>query len=316
MGFFVLLPLVLPLTSWPVARLAERRLHPRATTRLLVGVGVVLAACSTVCLGLLVVVGTAQLPGNPLPDAWSDREVRAAVPYDEMLGKASIPALVLLLGKCGSTLVRHRRVQRRVRRALEGLRDSRVAVLPDSAPYAFTLPGSRRRRSRIVVSTAMLDALEPSERRALFAHERAHLTARHTRMLLLSELAADAHPFLRPLRTAVAFGVERWADEEAAREVGDRRLTARAVGKAALLANGSPARTVPAVAGAGQVPRRVQALLDPAPSTRLWLPTTTAPGLVAGLAAWLAAAGAATSALSAANAAVALAAILHAATPL
>jgi hypothetical protein len=29
MGVFVLLPLVLPLTAWPIARLAEQRLRPR-----------------------------------------------------------------------------------------------------------------------------------------------------------------------------------------------------------------------------------------------------------------------------------------------
>ncbi|MGY1433952.1 M56 family metallopeptidase [Streptomyces reniochalinae] len=316
MGFFVLLPLVLPLTSWPVARLAERRLHPRATTRLLVAAGVVLAACSTLCLGLLVVVGTAQLPGNPLPDAWSHPQVRAAVPYDEILGKAAIPALLALVTAGGVTVARHLRVRRRVRRALGGLPPSPVAVLPDSEPYAFALPGNRRTRARVVVTTSLLDALEPAERRALFAHERAHLTARHPLLLLLAELAAVANPFLRPLRTAVTFGVERWADEEAARIVGDRRMTARAVGKAALIARNGPPRSLPALAGAGQVPRRVQALLAPPPTARLWLPPTTAPGLVAGLAAWLAALGAALSALSSANAAVALVVILQAATPL
>jgi hypothetical protein len=49
---------------------------------------------STLCLALLMVVGTAQLPGNPLPDGWSDSEVREAVPYDEVAGKAAIPALI------------------------------------------------------------------------------------------------------------------------------------------------------------------------------------------------------------------------------
>ncbi|MCZ9338891.1 M56 family peptidase, partial [Streptomyces sp. TRM76130] len=32
MGLFVFLPLVLPLTAWPVARLAEQHLHPRTAT--------------------------------------------------------------------------------------------------------------------------------------------------------------------------------------------------------------------------------------------------------------------------------------------
>lgn len=68
MGVFVFLPLVLPLTALPIARPAEQHLHPRGATRLLSLVGAVLAVCSTLCLGLLVVVGTAQLPGNPLPD--------------------------------------------------------------------------------------------------------------------------------------------------------------------------------------------------------------------------------------------------------
>ncbi len=74
---------------------------------------------------------------------------------------------------------------------------------------------------------------------------------------------------------------------------------------------------MPAAAGGGPVPRRVRALLAPAPAAGLLPPARgTAAGLVAGLAAWFAAAGAATSALSSANAAIALAVILHAATPL
>ncbi len=67
MGVSVFLPLVLPLTAWPVARLAEHHLPPGAATWLLSAVAAVLAVCSTLCLGLLMVVGTARLPGNPLP---------------------------------------------------------------------------------------------------------------------------------------------------------------------------------------------------------------------------------------------------------
>jgi hypothetical protein len=98
MGVFVFLPLVLPLTAWPVARLAAQHLHPRTATWLLSAVAGVLALCSTLCLTLLMVVGTAQLPGNPLPDGWSDPQVRAALPYDEVAGKAAIPALIAVLG--------------------------------------------------------------------------------------------------------------------------------------------------------------------------------------------------------------------------
>ncbi|MEZ3180194.1 M56 family metallopeptidase [Streptomyces pimonensis] len=310
MGVFVFLPLVLPLTAWPIARLAEQHLHPRTATRLLTGVAGVMAACSTLCLGLVMVVGTAQLPGNPLPDGWSDAEVRAAVPYDEVVGKAAIPALVVVLVACGRTLWRHGRVRRRAHRALAGLRETEVAVLPDDVPYAYALPGGRR--DRVVVTTAMLDCLEPTERRALFAHERAHLAARHHRFLLAVQLAARANPFLRPLRTAVAYTAERWADEDAAQAVGSRRAVACAIGKAALVSRGTPAATLAGLAAAGPVPRRVAALLGPAPTVRSWPSVFTS----VGVAAWGAAVGAAVSAMSSANSAVTMVFILHAATPL
>ncbi|MYW45162.1 M48 family metalloprotease, partial [Streptomyces sp. SID161] len=148
-----------------------------------------------------------------------------------------IPTLAVVTVACGRTLWRHRRVTRGARRALAGVPGRTVAVLPDGTPYAYALPG---RRGRIVVSTALLAALAPAERRALFAHERAHLTARHHRHLLAARLAARANPFLRPLCTAVGYTAERWADEEAARAVGDRRTVARAIGKAALLSPRPP----------------------------------------------------------------------------
>ncbi|MEY7978986.1 M56 family metallopeptidase, partial [Streptomyces pilosus] len=280
MGVFVFLPLVLPLTAWPIARLAEHHLHPRTATRLLTGVAAVMAVCSTVCLALVMVVGTAQLPGNPLPDGWSDPEVRAAVPFDEVVGKAAIPALCAVVVACGRTLWRHGRVRRRAHRALAGLRGTEVAVLPDAVPYAYALPGGRR--GRVVVTTGLLEQLGPAERRALFAHERAHLAGRHHRFLLAVQLAARANPFLRPLRTAVAYTAERWADEDAAQRVGSRRTVAHAIGRAALVSRGTPVPTLAGLAAAGPVPRRVAALLGPAPAVRRWPARFPGGGLAAG----------------------------------
>ncbi|MFJ9641119.1 M56 family metallopeptidase [Streptomyces sp. NPDC101178] len=312
MGVFVYLPLVLPLTALPIARLAEQHLHPRRAARLLATVAVILASCSLVCLGLLVVVGTAQLPGNPLPDGWSDDEVRDAVPHDAFAGKASILALVAVTMACGFTLHRHYRFRARAHRTLAGLPGGGdLAVLPDDVPYAYALPGSP---GRIMVSTAMLAALDPAERRALLAHERAHLEGRHHRLLLATRLAGCVNPLLRPLQAALVYSTERWADEEAARVTGDRRLTARAVGKAALISGPGPAAAaVAGFAAAGPVPRRVAALLGPVPPDRGWPPALTP----AGAAAFVAAAGTTVSALSALNAAVALFLVLEAAaTPL
>ncbi|MFI8161835.1 M56 family metallopeptidase [Streptomyces microflavus] len=309
MGVFVYLPLVLPLTALPIARLAEQHLHPRRAARLLTTVAVILASCSLVCLGLLVVVGTAQLPGNPLPDGWSDDEVREAVPHDAFAGKASILALVAVTAACGFTVRRHYRFRARAHRTLAGLPGGGdLAVLPDDVPYAYALPGSP---GRVMVSTAMLTALDPAERRALLAHERAHLEGRHHRLLLATRLAGCVNPLLRPLGAALVYSTERWADEEAARVTGDRRLTARAVGKAALISRPAPRGAVVAgFAAAGPVPRRVAALLGPVPPDRGWPPALTP----AGAAAFVAAAGTTVSALSALNAAVALFLVLEAAT--
>ncbi|MCG6497345.1 M56 family metallopeptidase [Kitasatospora sp. A2-31] len=334
MGVFVFLPLVLPLTAVPIARLAEQHLHPRGAARLLTSIGAVMALCSAVCLGLTGVVGTAQIPGNPLPDSWSDPEVRAALPYHETVGTAAICLLAAVAAACLRTAVRHLRVRARARRALgrravaggggvsgaggvagagaaaAGAADADdVAVLPDASPYAYALPGSP---GWVVVSTGMLAGLAADEREALLAHERAHLEHRHHRYLLATQLAGCVNPFLRPLQQAVAYSAERWADEESAQAVGDRRVTARAVARAALVSHRAPVPGFAAFAAPGPVPRRVAALLGPVPAARNWPPAHSR----AGVAAMVAAIGTAASALCAVNAAVALLLVLKAVTPL
>ncbi|MBV2154515.1 M48 family metalloprotease [Kitasatospora sp. SUK 42] len=318
MGFFVFLPLILPLTAVPIARLTEQHLHPRGASRLMTVISAVMAVCSVLCLGLIGVVGTAQIPGNPLPDSWSDPEVRAALPYHETVGTAAMWLLVLVGFTCTRTVVRHLRIRARARRALAGLPGGPagagdLAVLPDRSPYAYALPGSP---GRVVVSTGMLAGLAEDECEALLAHERAHLRHRHHRYLLTTQLAACVNPFLRPLQHAVAFAAERWADEESAQAVGDRRITARAVARAALVSHAAPAPGFAAfaapAAAPGPVPRRVAALLGPVPTARNWPPAKTP----AGLAAMVAAVGTAASALCALNAAVALLVVLKAVTPL
>ncbi|MFH9350240.1 M56 family metallopeptidase [Kitasatospora sp. NPDC017646] len=151
-----------------------------------------------------------------------------------------------------------------------------LTVLDDERADAFALPGRLRRPGqagepgRIVVTSGMLRALSGPERSALLAHERAHLAGRHHLFLALAEHAADLHPALRLLRAPLGYHLERWADEVAAAQVGDRAVTARAVGRAALAASRSPWPARPrlvAAAHSGPVPRRVAALLQPRPST-------------------------------------------------
>ena len=271
----------------------------------------VLAVCSTLCLALLMVVGTAQLPGNPLPDGWSDPEVREAVPYDEVAGKAAIPALVAVLagvyagGVAASAVcaagpnVPLRDCRPRPWRCCPTRSRTRTRCRrqtgPDRGDHRDAGPGSNRPSGGRCSPTS--GPIWPR---------------RHHRFLLTVQLAARANPFLRPLRTAVTYTAERWADEEAARAIGSRRTVARAIGKAALVSRGAPIATLAGFAAAGPVPRRVAALLGPAPAGRIWPPVFT----TVGLAAWGAAAGTTVSALSSANSAVTLFLILQAATPM
>lgn len=171
-------------------------------------------------------------------------------------------------------------------RALPGA--ASLVITRDQGAAAYTVPG---RPGRIVVSTGMLEVLDEPGRRALLAHEHTHLEHRHYLYTAAARLAATANPLVRPLAAAVDYAVERWADENAARTTGDRRQVATAIATAAIAAKHTRPRRSPALAlgavfsrtsavrldHAGPVPRRVAALLDPAPRTSL-------PALALGLA--------------------------------
>ncbi len=147
-----------------------------------------------------------------------------------------------------------------------------------------------RQRGKIVVTPSVLKVLSPAERRALIAHEQAHLTNHHQLYIQAAGLDAAANPFLIPAARQVRLLVERWADEDAALEVNDRLLTARALAKAALArrasqqsANRPPRFALPSAEHA--VTERALALTRPAPAPRRSLSnailTLAASGLLA-----------------------------------
>ncbi|GAA2912728.1 M48 family metalloprotease [Streptomyces thioluteus] len=257
----LLVPLLAPCAMPLLARHAVARLAPGAALRVLTLTVLVLAGSSLAALGTLVLTGLLRLP------VFAALE-KLVHPLD-----ANPAALPLAAPAAGMLAVCAWQLARSALRQAGGLRSARrsadarpaagdLCVIDSPGPDAYALPG---RPGRIVVTTGMLRSLGPAEREALFAHERAHLAGRHHLHLLVAELAAHCHPGLRPARAAVRLAVERTADEAAAAVTGDRRLTARAIGRAALAA--SAARTTrPAGAPAatsGPVPQRVAALLAP-----------------------------------------------------
>ncbi|MFI0966588.1 M56 family metallopeptidase [Streptomyces sp. NPDC021080] len=159
-------------------------------------------------------------------------------------------------------------LERAWRAAAEGTGHGDLLVVPGDDVDAFALPGYRGRSSRIVVTVGMLRALKPRERAVLLAHERAHLSGRHHLLFAVVDLSATVHPALRSLRGLLGFHLERWADEVAAATVGDRRVAAAAIARAALAGSqnrntggGYPMLSVTS----GPVPQRVEALLLPEP---------------------------------------------------
>ncbi|MGN5634046.1 M56 family metallopeptidase [Streptomyces sp. AC154] len=266
MIYAVWIPLLVPFLVVPAARRLADALSPRRAVRLLTATGAGLALCAVCALALLVVPGAARLSAvsaagefvRPLADAEPDLAVPLAA-----------AALALLLGCAAAVTRAARRHWTQLHRDADpvGLDDgSELAVLRDARPDAYALPGRPGRPGRIVVTTGMLEALDPGEREALLAHERAHLAGRHHLYLVAAELSARCHPALRALRAPMGYALERCADEAAAQAVGDRAVAARAIGRAALAARttgGTAApRPAPALAAAaGPVPRRVAALL-------------------------------------------------------
>jgi Zn-dependent protease with chaperone function len=162
-----------------------------------------------------------------------------------------------------------------------------LVVVRSSAVLALTLPATRTSPGRILVSDRMLRALDAAERRVLLAHERSHLHHRHDRYRRLVGIAANLNPLLRPTVGAVDLLLERWADEDAAREVGSRDLTARALARAAVAVGPGRQRLWQPSFAAQKVLSRVNALLAPAPAqgSRLAMVLPAAIGVISAAAA-------------------------------
>ncbi|MFG2937337.1 M56 family metallopeptidase [Streptomyces sp. NPDC048282] len=261
MRFDVYTPLLVSLLLPLVSPAVGRRVAPALAARVLASAAALTAAATTWSLILL----TTALVGDAPPlvrEAHEDGR-RLADPVPEVIGVAACLTLAVVVWRVQRAVRAERRTRRALRRLCAGHpRDTELVVAASETPQAFAIPG---RPGRILVTSSMLSALAPEERRVLLAHERAHLTHRHGRLVTAATLAAAANPLLGPVRSAVSFLVERWADEQAATAVGDRVTTARALARAALSARPGCALNFTDRA----VTRRIAAL-QTAPPPSLW----------------------------------------------
>jgi len=139
-----------------------------------------------------------------------------------------------------------------------GLVPSSVRLLPFDGPVAFT---TGLLRPVIVVSDGLMRALDPEERSAVLAHERAHASRRHAAALSAARIIARAFGSMPGVRVSVEFlatALEAQADDQATSSVGDPLIVARALATTARLSLERPAAVV-GVAG-GELSYRIRRL--------------------------------------------------------
>jgi Zn-dependent protease with chaperone function len=262
-----------------------RDLTPAVAVRLLVVASVVVAASSLVVLFVVALIWVGQLPVVANYYDWSAETLRSTDPLPIVVGVVSALLVAAILPCLATVALRRTRALWTARRACRRRARGGLVVVDTDRATAFATPVGG---GRIVVTTGLLRVLSADERRALLAHEASHLSHGHVWWVLAADLAAAANPLLRRAARHVNHTVERWADEDAAREVGDRQVVARALARAALHRHGSPAARRhlgrvafdaphgPALAAlGGQVPDRVRALLDPPPRRHSLLAAVT-----------------------------------------
>jgi Zn-dependent protease with chaperone function len=260
---------VLAVVAWIAFALTgprlARRLPPAAAARALATGAVVIAVSSVLMISSLAAPWIAQLPEFVELGPWSPAKLRSGSHMPVAAAICCATLVTAAVGRLAATTWQRAQAMAAVHRFCQRLPATADLVVGDSEqPEAFatSLPAGR-----IVVTTGLLRALSADERRALLAHERSHLDNRHAWLVLATDLAAAANPLLIPIARTVRRAVERWADEDAARAVDDRKLTARTVARVALLVHDS--QKVPALAAAGgDVPDRVRALLSAPPRHR------------------------------------------------
>ncbi|WP_248830886.1 M56 family metallopeptidase [Frankia sp. Mgl5] len=272
MRYMVWLPLIANVVVAVSSPTVTRRLSYRVKPAVLTAVAVVAAGCWLWCLTLVASSFLARLPevagrvrGAPASHVLAESPPPAVGAAAAVLVTAATGMLLVAAVRTGRDLAR---AERLVRQAPPG----QVMVVPGWMPDACAVGGITG--GRIVITTGMLDCLDPAEQDAVLAHERAHLAGGHHWLRITVACCAAVSPPLRRFPALLEAACERWADEHAARATERRRVLARALSKAALTTlrsrRGGPAEPSPPPATAcgfrhGTVTERIAALLEDAP---------------------------------------------------
>jgi Zn-dependent protease with chaperone function len=251
------------------------RLRPPVGVRLVVIASVAVAIAGLFVLGATGFTWAAQDPKVAAFGEWSPDQLRATDPVPRPEAGLSLLLFVAAVAAVIRLAAQRLRAMRQVRRTVLSCRpEADLLVVNDDRADAFTTASPR---ATIVVTTGLMDCLSEPERRALLAHERSHLRHGHIWWLVAMDLAVAANPLLTRTGAAVAHAVERWADEDAADRVADRRLVARTLARAALVRKHGPrAMAAALLAAGGDVPARIRAMLGPRPRGSLLASTVVA----------------------------------------
>ena len=258
-GAIVLASLLFGLAAPAVARQA-----PARTATWLLSTGSLLVAASALVVpSLLVLMAVGQMPVLAGLGRWSAGSLAHAFPGLTLVAVA--PGL-MLLGQAATLSVWAGTGGRRLIGAWRASRafDTSLVVIPDTRFVAFALPGWP---GRVVASRGLLQSLDGAQRRAVLAHEQAHLDQRHDLHRAAGAVAAAVNPLLGRVPSALRLATERWADETAAAAVGDRARVAETIGRVAIGCSGGHVPPAPAMGAAdADVARRVTSLLAGPPS--------------------------------------------------
>lgn len=267
----VVLPLVAAVVLRVAGPTAARRGGPATGARLLPLIALVVAATSLVSVGAAAGLLLAGNPALARVGRWSI----APIPWHQVdfgwvvgaVGVLLAGAAVTATAVHAASLLRELAAAGRLHRVPGADLVGDLVTVDDTHPRAFAVGRMPGRPGTVVVTTGMLAALTEPEQEAVLAHERAHLRRRHHLSLIAAELAARANPLLAPVARATAAAVEREADEDAARSIGDRSTVARALARMGLAVAESqrrPAgdRALPA-ASSTPVSQRIDALVVP-----------------------------------------------------